>query len=267
MTSHFFPAALAVLAAFAADAAEQEPAPDTRAPAPVERPRALDAQHFVEVSVADPYLEMRTGPGRGYPVTRVVPRGERIDVLMRRTDWYKVRDDQGREGWVDREHLEQTLLASGDKLKLDDPARRDYERSPWEIGFQTGNFGGGNVNSTYAGYALNDNLSVEAGVSQTLGKSSTSVLGTVGLTHMFAPRWRIAPFVDIGTGIVRISPKTTIVEPANRREQLGYWGIGAKAYVSRRFLFRLDYRSYIIFTQGAQNEDRREWKAGFAFFF
>jgi Bacterial SH3 domain/Outer membrane protein beta-barrel domain len=261
------------LAAFSATVAAQDTpvAPPTATPTALapseEKPRALDATHFVEVKVADPYLEMRTGPGRGYPVTRVVPRGERVDVLMRRTDWYKVRDDQGKEGWVDREHMELTLLATGDQLKLDDPARRDYERSPWEIGFQTGNFGGGNVNSAYVGYAFNDNLSIETGLSQTLGKSSTSVLGTIGLTHLFAPRWRIAPFVDIGTGVVRISPKTTIVEPANRREQLGYWGLGAKAYVSRRFLFRLDYRSYVIFTQSAQNEDRREWKAGFAFFF
>lgn len=232
-----------------------------------DKPRALDASRFVEVTIADPYLELRTGPGRGYPVTRVVPRGERVDVLMRRTDWYKVRDDQGKEGWVDRSHMERTLLASGESLKLDDPAHRDYERSPWEIGFQTGNFGGGNVNSGYASYAINDNLSIEGGLSQALGSSSTSVFGTVGLAHLFVPRWRISPFVEIGTGIVKISPKATIVEPPDRQEQLAYWGVGAKAYMSRRFLFRIDYRSYQIFTRSAQNEDRREWKAGFAFFF
>ena len=234
---------------------------------PAQKPRALDVAHYVEVTVGDAYLEMRTGPGRGYPVTRVVPRGEKVDVLMRRTDWYKVRDDQGKTGWVDREHMELTLLASGEKLKLDDPARRDYDRSPWEVGFQTGNFGGGNVNGGYGSYSFNDNLSIETGVSQALGSSSTSLFGTLGLLHTFMPRWRVAPFVDLGTGIVKISPKTTIVSPTSRQEQLAYWGVGAKAYMSRRFLLRVDYRSYIIFTQSAQNEDRREWKAGFAFFF
>jgi hypothetical protein len=233
----------------------------------VEKPRALDAAHFVEVTVGEAYLEMHTGPGRGYPVTRVVGRGERVDILLRRTDWYKVRDDQGKEGWVDREHMEQTLLANGEKIKLDDPARRDYERSPWEIGFQTGNFGGGNVNAAYASYALTDNLSAEVGLSEALGSASTSVFGTIGLLHMFKPRWRIAPFVDLGTGYVKISPNTTLVQPVDRSEQLAYWGLGAKAYLSRRFLLRVDYRSYIIFTKSAENEDRREWKAGFAFFF
>ena len=231
------------------------------------KPRALDAAHFVEVTVAEAYIELRTGPGRGYPVTRVVPRGERIDVLMRRTDWYKVRDDQGKEGWADREHMELTLLASGAPMKLDDPARRDYDRSPWEIGFQTGNLGGGNVNGGYSSYALNDNLSIEAGISQSLGSASTSVFGTLGLTHMFKPRWRVAPFVDLGTGVVKISPNTTLVQPINRTEQLAFWGAGVKVYLTRRFLFRFDYRTYIIFTQTAQNEDRSEWKAGFAFFF
>ena len=100
----------------------------------VEKPRALDAAHFVEVTVGEAYLEMHTGPGRGYPVTRVVGRGERVDILLRRTDWYKVRDDQGKEGWVDREHMEQTLLANGEKIKLDDPARRDYDAAPGRSG-------------------------------------------------------------------------------------------------------------------------------------
>jgi Bacterial SH3 domain len=229
--------------------------------------RYLDATHYVQVLVAEAYLEMRTGPGRGYPVTRVVPRGERIDILKRRTDWFKVRDDTGQEGWVDRQQMEQTLLASGARLRLEDARRRDYELAPWEVGFQTGNFGGGNVNSAYVGYAFNDNLSMEVGMAQALGSSSNSLLGMLGLTHTIRPDWRIAPFVDLGTGVVRITPRATIVQPPNRTEQFGYWGAGVKAYISRRLLFRVDYRSYVIFTKSAQNEDRNEWKAGFAFFF
>ena len=42
----------------------------------------------VAVEVADSYLELHTGPGRGYPVTRVIPRGDHVEVLKRRTDWY-----------------------------------------------------------------------------------------------------------------------------------------------------------------------------------
>ena len=43
---------------------------------------------YRQVSVADPYLEMHTGPGKGYPVFHVVDRGESVDIMMRRTDWF-----------------------------------------------------------------------------------------------------------------------------------------------------------------------------------
>ena len=34
------------------------------------------ADEYRTVTVADPYLEMRTGPGRGYPIFHVIERGE-----------------------------------------------------------------------------------------------------------------------------------------------------------------------------------------------
>lgn len=230
-------------------------------------PATLDSTKYVQVEVADAYLEMRTGPGRGYPVTRVVPRGERVDILFRRTDWFKVRDDRGHEGWADRRQMLRTLLASGDTLRLEEPGRRDYDADPWEAGALSGNFGGGNVNTAYVGYALNEHLSVEVAASQVLGRASNSVLGTVGLVHTFRPDWRIAPFVGLGTGVVSIKPKATIVSVVDRTEQVAFIGGGVKVYLSRRFVFRADYRSYVIFTEREENEERNEWKVGFAFFF
>src|SRR5690606_6955578 len=44
-----------------------------------------------EVVVEDPYLELHTGPGRGYPVFHIAERGEREELIRRRTAWYKVR--------------------------------------------------------------------------------------------------------------------------------------------------------------------------------
>ena len=57
-------------------------------------------EQYRRVTVAEPYLEMHTGPGRGYPVFNVVERGDEVELLKRRTEWFKVRDARGREGWV-----------------------------------------------------------------------------------------------------------------------------------------------------------------------
>ena len=65
------------------------------------------------MTVADPYLEMRTGPGRGYPIFHVVDRGEDVAVIMRRTDWFLVRASNGKEGWVRRAQMERTLQPDG----------------------------------------------------------------------------------------------------------------------------------------------------------
>ena len=72
------------------------------------------ARHeLLQLFVAEPYLELHTGPGRGYPVTQVVARGESVDVLFRRTDWFKVRTETGVTGWAAARELSKTRLADG----------------------------------------------------------------------------------------------------------------------------------------------------------
>jgi hypothetical protein len=226
-----------------------------------------DQGRYVEVAIADPYLELRTGPGRGYPVFRVIPRGEKVQILFRRTDWFRVRDDHDAEGWANLGNMQETLLASGEKLPIEDLSHRDFDNQPFELGAQSGNFGGGNVNTLYLGYSMNPNLSAELAVSQTLGHASNSTIVLLGLAHAPRPDWPVAPFVDLGTGVVKIAPKATIIAPPERTQQIAYYGLGAKWYLSRRFIVRADYRGYVIFTKQNTNEDRNEWKAGFAFFF
>src|SRR5215217_4481767 len=48
---------------------------------------AAAQEKLLQVFVSEPYLELSTGPGRGYPVFHVVARDQSVDVLFRRTDW------------------------------------------------------------------------------------------------------------------------------------------------------------------------------------
>jgi len=43
-----------------------------------------------KVLVADPFIELHTGPGRGYPIFHVVERGREVEIIKRRTDWFRV---------------------------------------------------------------------------------------------------------------------------------------------------------------------------------
>ena len=100
-----------------------------------------------------------------------------------------------------------------------------------------------------------------------LGKASNGTIVDLGLAHIFYPQARLAPFVMLGTGIVRIEPKATLVQPDDRLEQSAYVGGGLRYYLTRRFFLRGEYKEHIIFTNRNQNEQVDEWKFGFAFFF
>ena len=228
---------------------------------------AQAAGEYRTVSVAEPYLEMHTGPGRGYPVFHVVDRGDSVEILMRRTDWFQVRAPDGAVGWVDRAQMERTLQTTGSEIVFAEANQDDFTNSTWELGILAGDFGGANIISLYGAYSLNPNVSIEAWGSQILGNFSNGWTGSVNLTHETWPDWRISPFFTLGTGVIHTEPKSTIIQGEDRTDQIAHAGAGFRVYATRRFILRAEYKSYVVFTSRDDNEEVEEWKVGFAFFF
>lgn len=221
----------------------------------------------LEVTVADPFLELRTGPGRGFPIVHVVERGENVEVLKRRTDWFQVRDADGRGGWAHRRQMTETLAPTGEPLAIEDPAREDFGAHRREVGLLLGDYGGANVVTVYGAWAFNEHLAAELAASHVLGNFSDGQIATLGVTHVPRPDWRIQPFLSIGTGAIRIKPKGTLVQTPERTDQVAYAGVGVRAYLARRFILRGEFKEYVVFTDRDENEEDIEWKIGFAFFF
>ncbi|HHH47424.1 MAG TPA: hypothetical protein ENK51_00830, partial [Gammaproteobacteria bacterium] len=48
---------------------------------------AQATEEYALLQVAEPFIELHTGPGVGYPVFHVVDRAGFIEVLKRKTDW------------------------------------------------------------------------------------------------------------------------------------------------------------------------------------
>ncbi|NIS90823.1 MAG: SH3 domain-containing protein [Woeseiaceae bacterium] len=220
-----------------------------------------------KVAVADPYLEMHTGPGRGYPIFHVVDRGDQVEIVMQRTDWYKVRTARGIEGWVDQAQMELTLNPDGTEVEFRAATIEDFTNAKWEFGILSGDFGGANIVSLYGGYSLNPNVSIEAWGSQILGNFSNGWMASVNVVHETWPEWRFSPFFTLGAGMIHTSPKSTIIAGDDRTDQIGHVGAGLRIYTTRRFVLRAEYKSYVVFTSRDENEEVDEWKLGFAFFF
>ena len=219
------------------------------------------------VVIADAFAEMHSGPGRGYPVVHVAERGEQIEVLTRRTDWFYVRSPGQWEGWVHRDQMLTTLELNGELVDLKEPTRNDYATRRWEGGAFIGRFEGASLVGIYGGYGLSDHLTLELSLANAVGNVRDSYIATLGINHAFAPEWLITPYAGLGTGVINIQPRSTLVQPTDRTDQLGYVDIGARGYIGRRFLARFEYRGNVVFTSRNKNEEIHEWKLGFSFFF
>lgn len=224
-------------------------------------------EELAQLFISEPYLELHEGPGRGYAVTQVVPRGDAVDVLYRRTEWFRVRTKRGVEGWAHQLQLSKAHWADGSPFTVDLGDRAGFTSHRWELGAQAGDYGGATLISAYLSRSLTDQLAIDLTASQFLGNASNGYTLDLGLTHVFRPDWRFSPFVSLGTGIIYIEPKATLVVPQDRTDQTAYAGAGFKFYLTRRFFVRGEYRSHMVFTSRNENEEIDEWKLGFAFFF
>jgi hypothetical protein len=230
-------------------------------------PAVSAAREYLQLFVTAPYLELHTGPGRGYPVFHVVPRDGSVDVLFRRTDWFKVRTERGVEGWASQADMQKMVLADGSRFKFDLGDRAGFTSHRYEMGIFAGQYGGATLVSGYMSVSFNPQLAFEVAVGQFLGTYSNGEIQDFGFAHVFVPEARWSPFVTIGLGLVQTQPKATLVQAPDRSEQSAYVGGGIRFYLTRRFFLRAEYRAHWIFTKRNQNEDADEWKLGFAFFF
>jgi opacity protein-like surface antigen len=225
------------------------------------------ARDYLQVFVRQPYLELHTGPGRGFPVFHAVPRDESVDVLFRRTDWFKVRTERGVEGWASQRDMLLTERADGAPFTFDLGDRAGFTAHHFELGMFAGAYGGANLISAYYSASFNSQLALEVTAGQFLGRYSNGETLDLGLAHVFAPESRWSPFVTLGVGLLHTEPKATLVQPIVRTEQSAYVGGGIRYYLTRRFFLRAEYKAHYIFTKRNENEEADEWKMGFAFFF
>lgn len=228
---------------------------------------ALAADELPEVKVAEPYLEMRTGPGKSYPIFHVVDRDEFVDVLKRRTDWFKVRTLKGKLGWVNRAQMEMTLAPGGEGTEFTDISLDDFSSRRWEAGVVGGVFNSAPVMTVYGGYTLMSNLSAELSISQVVGEFSSSQLLNINLLTQPFHRWRYSPFFTLGLGQIETTPKVTLIQAPDSSDLIAHVGFGVKAYLTRSFILRAEFKNYVGFSSDDDNEEFQEWKAGFAIFF
>jgi Bacterial SH3 domain len=223
------------------------------------------AEKHLMLVVTDAYLEMHSGPGRGFPVVYVIGRDELVTVLYSRTDWYKVRAPQGQEGWVRRGDLARTVLADGEPAPI--PPYPDFATHRWEFGAGYGVYNHENLVTMYGDFGLTSSLDIEVVAQQAFGTLDNRYIASIGIRHTFVPEWKwFSPTAGIGTAYQYIQDRVPPA-PLQDSNQMAYVSLGARGFITRRFMWRADWRHYVVFNNQNTYEDLEEWKLDLAVFF
>jgi len=229
-----------------------------------------EEEPVAQVRIADPFVELHTGAGTGYPIFHVIDRGSRISILKQRTNWIKIRAVNGEVGWVSRDQMQQTLLPSGEKLTITEANQSDFARRQWILGATGGEFQNAPILTIFTAYSFTENLSAEISYGQSVGNVSSSTLLKANLMMQPFPELSYSPFFTLGVGKIKVTPSATLVSFNRRDNSVAQVGIGVQHYLNRRFILRFDYSEYIVFSATNvkdKNEEIGEWKVGFAVFF
>ena len=219
------------------------------------------------VTIVDPYIELRTGPGRGYPIFFVAGRGEQIDIELRHTDWFRVRTVGGKVGWVNRGQLETTLTATGQQKSFRDILVDDYLSRKLQVGGAYGNFKSEPMLKVWGSYRLSETLSIEGTLGQVQGVFSGTDFWHLNLV---AEPWsdrRFSPFFGIGVGRFRNFPNLSLVSADTTSANLANAGVGVRYYLTDRFVLRADYSLYTVFVNDSKTQQYRAFTGGISFFF
>ena len=217
--------------------------------------------------INDPYIDIRTGPGRGYPVFYVSEKGDWIEVLIRKTSWFKVRTPRGVEGWVHKRQLVRTLGIRGELLEINDPTFDDFTSRTGEAGIMVGDYSGGALVAAFIGKSLTENLSLELDVGTVVGDAATSTVYNLSVLNQPFPTWLASPYAMLSIGNITIRKNATSVNDKDQNDKLLGAGVGVKIHFSRQFMFRVEYRKGVRLTSDKTNRETKEWKAGLAVFF
>lgn len=230
----------------------------------------------MKLTVIDPYAEVRTGPGRGYPVFYAIEQGEAIEVLTRRPGWYEVRAANGSTGWTSTAELSRTMQASGSPADLPSVAYGDYVKRSFRAGLRTGVFADGELDgsdtfSATGGYRILSWLGAELELGKVFGNDVSGRYYAVNVLVEPLSQWRLSPFVTVGTGAVKIDSQPKLV-PLNIEEaDFNTYSLGAHYYVGRNFVIQASYRWYDVDTENTNTLDNTEkleaWNIGFSAFF
>lgn len=207
----------------------------------------------VPVHATATYIDVHTGPGRGYPVFHVIRQDDEVTVLQQRADWYQVQGRRGEVGWVPRERLRDLIALDKGDTTL------DWRRRV--VGINVGQFGSDNAVGLVLGYRLVPAIQADIAVNQAGGRYSDSRIAVFQLGYAPYQWGRFAPYVVVGGGYFFNHARDTLIEAQDTTSGVASLGAGVRWWFARRLAAQAAWRMYRASLQDGA-ADYTAWTAG-----
>ena len=119
----------------------------------------------------------------------------------------------------------------------------------------------------WTSYRLSDTLSIEGTFGQVQGVFSGTNLWHVDLVIEPWSDKRLSPFFAVGLGKFTNFPNQSLIGATTTDAKLGAARLGARYYLTERFVLSADYDFYTAFLSDQRSTEYRAWTAGLSFFF
>lgn len=225
------------------------------------------AKELIKIKSTAEFIDLHSGPGRGYPVFHVIEKGEIVSLIKSKTSWIKARTEDGIEGWIYRGNMANTIGINGEEVRLGIPSREDYSNRRWEVGFGIGQFSSIPSLGIHGGYRFTNNLMLELQFTQATGNQSVNELLSIGLVHQPFPEWRFSPYFTLASGSIKTTASSQSIAPNDGNDELFLVGLGGYYYISQRFMAKLELNQYTSLPSEDFNNEINEVKLGFSAFF
>lgn len=219
------------------------------------------------LALSEPFVNLHSGPGRGYPVVHVAARGEVVQLLLAHTTWVKLRLSTGIEGWAARDALQGTLQAAGVAPGVVERWSDTHLRDKLGFGAAWGRFQSQPMLKLGARLRLSEAIAVEAAAGQVQGLYSGTDFWQFDVAIEPMSDRPLSPVLAVGVGRFRNIPNASLVEQGTTNANLAHAGLGLRWRFGTRYVLQADWSHYVALLSEQRSREYRALTLGLSFHF
>lgn len=225
------------------------------------------SEERVSLLVKDTFVDLYTGPGYGFPRQYSVKSGEVLEIVRRRTSWYRVVTDSGIEGWVEEEQLAGLELLNGNGKDFEEAVLDDFYEARFELTAMAGVLEEDTQVNVRLGFKLTEFLELEGTYGQSFNDFSDTRFYSLGIQAKPLRGRRWEPYFGLATGELENDPNDSVIGAKTTTDDITMAQLGVRFYFTRNFVLRGEFGRLLLHVDDDRRDDLDLISVGIGAFF